>query len=95
VVGAAAAAALDVWGIEGGERWSMAGLMRYRSRRDLVEIAVNDAFRDAHLFKTAAMQKTIAFPIAPYLSAGDPRLLAGLALVAVGALVHLWIRTRR
>jgi len=95
VAGPAAAGALDVWGIAGGERWSMAGLMRYRSRRDLVEIAMNDAFRDAHVFKTAAMQKTIAFPIAPYVSVGDPRLVAGLALFSLGALVHLWIRPSR
>ncbi len=29
--------ALDLWGIEGAEQWSMGGLVRYRSRRDLME----------------------------------------------------------
>jgi hypothetical protein len=95
LVGPAVADALDVWGIEGGERWSIAGLIRYRSRRDLVEIAANDAFRDAHAFKTAAMQKTIAFPVTPFLNVGDPRLLAGLALFSLGALAHLRIRPDR
>jgi hypothetical protein len=95
LAGPAAADALDVWGIAGGERWTTAGLMRYRSRRDLVEIAANDAFRGAHLFKTAAMQKTIAFPITPFLNLGDPRLAAGLALFSLGALAHLRLRPTR
>jgi hypothetical protein len=62
-MGAAAAPALDVWGIEGAERWDQAGLMRYRSRRDLMEIASNPAFQGPHEFKIAAMNKTVAFPI--------------------------------
>ena len=34
LMGQAAADAPEVWGIENGRRWSAAGMMRYRSRRD-------------------------------------------------------------
>lgn len=95
VAGRAVAPALDIWGIEGGERWSQAGLMRYRSRRDLLEIALNDAFRDSHRFKVAAMAKTIAFPISPFVVFGGVPLVVLLAIVAIAALLHLLLATRR
>ena len=82
--GQATAPALDIWGIEGAERWTMAGLMRYRSRRDMLEIAGNPAFLGPHEFKIAAMNKTIAFPADPWMQAGDPRLLLALLLTILG-----------
>jgi hypothetical protein len=84
LAGAAAAPALDVWGLEGAETWSQAGMMRYRSRRDLMEIATNPEFRGRHDFKLAAMLKTVAFPIDPWFQLGDPRLVLGLFLLVIG-----------
>lgn len=81
--GLAAAPALDIWGLAGGERWTQAGVMRYRSRRDLMEIASDPAFAGPHEFKIAAMAKTVAFPADPWLQAGDPRLLLGLVLAVI------------
>jgi hypothetical protein len=92
--GQAAAAAVEVWGIENGEAWSFAGLMRYRSRRDMLEIATDPAFQDAHQYKLAAMEKTIAFPIDPVLQVAGPRLLVALVLVALGAVLHLLLGRR-
>jgi hypothetical protein len=86
--------ALDLWGIENGERWSMVGLVRYRSRRDVMEISTDPAFRDAHQFKTAAMQQTIAIPVEPFLSLGSPRWLVAGALVTLGALLQLALGRR-
>jgi preprotein translocase subunit Sec61beta len=88
MIGTAAAQALDLWGIEGAERWSMAGLMRYRSRRDLMDIATNPDFQGPHEFKIAAMTKTIAFPIDPWWQLGDPRLVLALGLLVAGLVVH-------
>lgn len=88
VVGWAAAPALDVWGIDGAERWTQAGLMRYRSRRDMMDIATNPEFHGRHEFKTAAMLKTIAFPIDPWFQLGDPRLVLALLLLVVGLSLH-------
>ena len=35
---------VETWGVEGAEQWTSAGLMRYRSRRDLMDIATNPDF---------------------------------------------------
>jgi len=91
--GPVVARALDSWGIEGGERWSMVGLVRYRSRRDLLEIATNPDFADAHAWKTQAMQQTIAIPVEPFLNLATPRWLVLLALVTAGLGLQLALRT--
>jgi len=82
--GTAAHTAMDLMNAEGMESWTTGAGMRYRSRRDLLEIAMNPAFEPAHDFKVAAMRKTIAFPIDPWFYLGDPRLLLALLLLAVG-----------
>ena len=66
-----------------------AGLMRYRSRRDLMEIASAPEFNGPHEFKLASMKKTIAFPIEPNLLIGDLRGLVGLLLFSLAAMSHL------
>ena len=86
IMGTAAAPALDLWGIDGAENWSQAAFMRYRSRRDMMEIAGNPDFQGPHEFKIAAMAKTVAFPADPWLSAGDPRLLLALIFIIAGLL---------
>ena len=86
IFGTAAAPALDLWGLDGAEVWSQAAFMRYRSRRDMLEIAGNPDFQGPHEFKIAAIAKTVAFPADPWLSAGDPRLLLGLILTIIGLL---------
>ena len=70
--GAAANTAMDLMNADGMERWTRGAGMRYRSRRDLLEIAGNSDFADSHVFKVAAMRKTIAFPIDPWQSLGIP-----------------------
>lgn len=91
LAGPAVADALDVWGVENGRVWSSAGMMRYRSRRDMMEIATAPGFDAPHEFKRAAMEKTIAFPIEPFLMIGDLRLLLGLLLFSLAAGLHLWM----
>ena len=83
-LGIATAPALDTWGIAGADRWTRAAMVRYRSRRDMLEIAGNPDFQGPHEFKVAAMNKTIAFPADPWLYAGDPRLLLALILTILG-----------
>jgi hypothetical protein len=82
--GSATSPTLDIWGIEGADRWTAVGMMRYRSRRDMLEIAGNPDFQGPHEFKIAAMNKTIAFPADPWGHAGDPRLLLALILTTLG-----------
>src|SRR5262245_21151258 len=87
--------ALDLWGVEDGERWSLVGLVRYRSRRDMIEIASDPAFADAHRFKAAAMTQTIAIPVEPFVMLGSPRWLVAGALLTLGALLQLALARRR
>lgn len=89
MIGAAAAGALDLWGIDGAEHWDQGALVRYRSRRDLMNQVVALAERardgeDIHRFKIAALEKTIAYPLDPWFQLGDPRLVLGLLVVAIG-----------
>jgi hypothetical protein len=86
--------ALDLWGIDGAEGWSLVGLVRYRSRRDMMEIVTDPAFADAHEFKGTSIQKTIAIPTQPFLLLGNPRWLLAGALVALGALLQLALPRR-
>jgi hypothetical protein len=85
---------MDLEGIEGAENWDQAALFRYRSRRALLEIVTNPAFSGKHHFKTAALDKTIAYPIETTLYLGDPRLLLGLILLAITALLDAFILSR-
>ena len=84
IYGQAAARALDLMNAEGMERWTTGAGMRYRSRRDVLEISSNPAFAGSHEFKVAAMAKTIAFPIDPWLQLGDPRLVLALLFGVIG-----------
>jgi len=90
IIGSAVYPAMDIVGIEGAENWDQGALFRYRSRRSFLEIVTNPAFRGKHHFKTAALDKTIAYPIETSLYLGDPRLLLGLTLLTLTALIDAW-----
>jgi hypothetical protein len=94
IMGSAAGRAPEMFGIEGVRDWTTGAGMRYRSRRDMLEIASNPAFRGAHRFKIAAIHKTFAFPIDPWFHLGDPRLLLALAFLVIGLSVS-WLSARR
>ena len=85
--GSAAHSALDLMNAPGMEKWTRGALMRYRSRRDMLEISTNPRFQGSHEFKVAAMAKTIAFPLDPWIQLGDPRFVLALLLGLVGCAV--------
>ena len=87
VVGKSVGNSLDLLGIEGAEQWSDGAVMRYRSRRTLMDIISNPEFYDRHDFKLAGLEKTIAYPIEPRIHLGDLRLMLGLLLLAATALI--------
>ena len=87
--------AMDITGIENAEHWDQGALFRYRSRRDLLEIATDPAFAERHDYKMGALDKTIAFPVDPTLHLSDLRLLLALVLFSFVALIDLLIYRRR
>ncbi len=89
---------VDSWNVEPDPGWSFMGYMRYRSRRDLMEMVTTPGFGDAHSFKVAAMPNTFSFPTQPELSLyAGPRIWVALVLALISALVHLLLlgRSRR
>jgi len=79
---------VDTWGIDPGPGWNLVGMMRYRSRRDLIELITDDAFADAHVFKRAAMPVTCSFPMGRIRFLTGPRVVVALALALGAALAH-------
>ena len=89
-VGIAASSAVECWGIDNGEAWTVAAFVRYRSRRDLAEILLMPSLYDIHLHKEAAVEKTIAFAGDPaFIVGGGPKLMVPLLLVAAASLASL------
>ena len=87
--------AMDLVGVEGAERWSTVAIMRYRSRRDLLEIALNPVFDSKHEFKVAALAKTIAVPVEPVLYFGDLRTVFFFAVFFLVAIADALTFRRR
>lgn len=87
--GRVAGDAVELWGLEDDAKWTTVGLVRYRSRRDMIEMVIDPAFAEIHPFKEQALQKTIAVPVAPWFSLSDLRLIVTLIAIiaALGILV--------
>jgi hypothetical protein len=94
-LGPAAGRYVEHWGVEADPGWSFIGIVRYRSRRDMMELATNPAFAPAHAYKLAAMANTLAFPVAPAVQITGPRVWVALALALLAALAHLALLTLR
>jgi len=89
--GKAAMKTVDSWGTEGADEWTYAGLVRYRSRRDLMEIITNPLFHEKHEFKYAALEKSIAYPIDPWFMVGGPKLTVFLAIALLASMFQLFL----
>ena len=53
---------IDSWDTAADEGFHIVNMMRYRSRRDLLELASDPRFADSHKFKLAAIDGTTSFP---------------------------------
>ena len=85
---------LEQWEVPPNPGWSFAAAIRYRSRRDLIELVNDPRFAGAHAFKRAAIESTFAFPAAPGFAVLGPRVWVGLVLALLAALAHLGVRRR-
>ena len=71
------------------EGWGAAGMIRYRSRRDLMEMLPATIGSEHHGLKLASLERTFAFPAAPWFLFGGPQVIVPLSIALVAALVHL------
>lgn len=83
---------VDAWRVEPDPGWSIFGLMRYRSRRDMIRMAADPRFRDIHPYKLLGIPVTFSFPTQRELSLfASPRLTVALVLALGAALAHLTV----
>ena len=81
---------IDSWNTPPDPGWHIASSMRYRSRRDMMRLALDPSVRDVHILKTAATTTTFSFPSQVVLGlAIRPRVWVALVLSLGAALVHL------
>jgi hypothetical protein len=81
---------IDSWNTPPDPGWHIAGSMRYRSRRDMMRLALDPSVRDVHVLKTIATATTFSFPSQVVLGlAIRPCIWVGLVLALGSAIIHL------
>ena len=81
---------VDAWGAEPDPGWSFIGCMRYRSRRDMMQLATDPRFLSTHALKIAAMPNTFSFPTQVGVGAfAGPRISVALLLALCAALSQI------
>ncbi|MFT4769832.1 MAG: hypothetical protein ACI8RN_002986 [Glaciecola sp.] len=85
---------LDEWNTAANPGWHGAGLVRYRSRRDAMELSLANAdFDELHKYKVAALAQTFAVPTQRKMGFyASPRLSVALILALAAALIQLVLR---
>ncbi|HYC00828.1 MAG TPA: hypothetical protein VEC57_16970 [Candidatus Limnocylindrales bacterium] len=78
---------VDAWHVPADPGWTIMGYVRYRSRRDLMELVSDPRFLAAHPLKIAATPETFSFPTQPMLRLyPSPSIWVGLLLALLAAL---------
>lgn len=87
--GRAAGGYVEQWNVAPDPGWTFGAAIRYRSRRDMIELVTDPRFANAHDFKAAAIATTFAFPTSPGFVMIGPKIWVGLVLALVAALAQL------
>jgi len=69
------------------EDWDQVGIVRYRSRRDMLKMAVEIAGAGVDVHKWASIEKTQVFPVKPYFHIAFIRALVGVFLFGIALLL--------
>ncbi len=92
MVGAKVGPYVDAWNVEADPGWSIFGLMRYRSRRDMIAMVRDPRFAEIHPYKLLGIPTTFSFPTQRQVSVYmGPRVWVALVLALAAALVQLMI----
>ena len=94
IVGRKVGGYVDAWNTEPDPGWTVFGLMRYRSRRDMLKLVMDPAFMAGHPDKLLGTLATFSFPTQRVLSFYvGPRVTVALVLALIAALSHLMMLT--
>jgi hypothetical protein len=94
IVGRKVGGYVDAWNTEPDPGWTVFGLMRYRSRRDMIKLVMDPAFMAGHPDKLLGTLATFSFPTKRVLSFYvGPRVSVALVLALIAALSHLTMVT--
>ena len=69
--------------------WSAAAMIRYRSRRDLMEILPATIGSEHHELKLGSLEKTFAFPAAPWFMFGGPKVVVALSIGLLASVMQI------
>ncbi len=83
---------MDSWGCEDDPGWTIIGLMRYRSRRDMMNLVIDPRFEAGHPDKLAGTLATFSFPTAPMMGLyPGPRVWVALVIALAAALAQIGV----
>lgn len=89
MVGAKVGPYVDAWNVEADPGWSIFGLMRYRSRRDMIAMVRDPLFARVHPYKLLGIPTTFSFPTQRQVSIYmGPRVSVALVLALAAALAN-------
>ncbi len=74
---------------QGADDWDHVAMVRYRSHRDMLKMAVEIAGKGTDVHKWAALEKTQVFPVKPLFNLNFIRVMVAVILFAVEMLVLL------
>lgn len=81
--------AVEQWGLESSKEWTYGSMIRYRSKRVMIEMSTNPEFKQFHANKIAAIEKTIAFPTTSMIQMGGLGSIVFLVLLSIVLLFQL------
>lgn len=83
---------VDAWMVDPDPGWTVVGFTRYRSRRDMMKMAADPTFEDAHKYKVLGVAETFSFPTQTALRLYvTPRVWVFLVLALIAALAQVVI----
>ena len=86
---------IDTFGVAPPE-YSVASMVRYRSRKDFADAIVNSDFSSAHEYKTAAIEHTFNFPTRMQrIGVWGAGRIFPMILILIAALLHIAVVTLR
>jgi hypothetical protein len=77
----------DSFNIEGTQVGDQVGMVRYRSRWDILKMAVEIAGKRVDLHKWASLEKTQVFPVKPFFNLTFLRTTVAILLLGLGTLL--------